>query len=156
MKTSFFIFTKAYIFHRRIFYLDEELIKLRNITTKEKFGGDTLDIKFYNRGNTLVTAVAGEMDHHYAEYARQKIDSELMKSSTRHIIFDFSKLTFMDSSGIGVIAGRYRNLQRLGGRAAVVCKNRQIIRILEMSGMLKLIPVFEDLNGAVSSVQEPA
>lgn len=115
-----------------------------------------MDIKFSRKGTTLIVTVAGELDHHYAEYVRQKIDGELMKSTTRNVVFDFTKLGFMDSSGIGVIAGRYRNLQRLGGRAAVVCNNRQIVRILEMSGILKLIPAFENLTDAISSVQKPA
>ncbi len=115
-----------------------------------------MDIRFSSKGTTLIVTVAGELDHHYAGYVRQKIDGELMKSTTRNVIFDFSKLGFMDSSGIGVIAGRYRNLQRLGGRAAVVCSSKQIVRILEMSGILKLIPAFENLADAVTSVQKPA
>lgn len=104
----------------------------------------------------MIAAVAGELDHHYADQARQKMDRELMKSSTRNMVFDLTGLNFMDSSGIGVIAGRYRNLHRLGGHAAIVCGSRQIVRILEMSGILKLIPVFEKLADAVASVQESA
>jgi stage II sporulation protein AA (anti-sigma F factor antagonist) len=115
-----------------------------------------LDIKFSSRGTTLIVTVAGELDHHSAGYVRQKIDGELMKSTTRNVVFDFTKLSFMDSSGIGVIAGRYGNLQRLGGKAAVVCSDSRIVRILEMSGILKLIPAFENIADAVSSVQKPA
>lgn len=112
-----------------------------------------MDIRFSSRGNTLIAAVAGELDHHYADQARQKLERELMKSSTRNMVFDFTGLTFMDSSGIGVIAGRYKNLHRLGGKAAIVCSSRQIERILEMSGIPKYIPVFEKLADAVTSVQ---
>lgn len=115
-----------------------------------------MDITFSRKGTTLIVSVAGELDHHYAGYVRQKIDGELMKSSTRNVVFDFTRLGFMDSSGIGVIAGRYRNLHMLGGKAAVVCSSKQIVRILEMSGILKLIPAFENLTDAVSSVQKPA
>jgi stage II sporulation protein AA (anti-sigma F factor antagonist) len=113
----------------------------------------TLDVRFSNKGTTLIVNVAGELDHHYAEYVRQKIDGEIMKSTTRNVVFDFTKLGFMDSSGIGVIAGRYKIIQKLNGKAAIVCKNLQINRILEMSGILHLIPAYESLNDAVSALQ---
>lgn len=111
-----------------------------------------MDIKFSNRGSTLIAVFSGELDHHFAEYARNKIEGELLKATTRNVIFDFSGLSFMDSSGIGVIVGRYANIKKLGGRMAIICKNQKIFRILEISGILKLMPVFDDLNHALNSV----
>jgi len=112
-----------------------------------------LHIKFTNRGTTLIIRIIGELDHHTAEYVRQKIDGELLKSTTRNIIFDFSELSFMDSSGIGVIIGRYKNILKLNGKAAVVNTNDQIMRILDMSGILKIIPVYKSLDDAVAVLQ---
>jgi len=112
-----------------------------------------LHIKFTNRGTTLIIRIIGELDHHTAEYVRQKIDGELLKSTTRNIIFDFSELSFMDSSGIGVIIGRYKNILKLNGKAAVVNTNDQIMRILDMSGILKIIPVYKSLDDAVAALQ---
>jgi stage II sporulation protein AA (anti-sigma F factor antagonist) len=111
-----------------------------------------VDIKFSNRGSTLIAVFSGELDHHFAEYARNKIDGELLKATTRNVIFDFSGLSFMDSSGIGVIVGRYANIKKLGGRMAIICKNQKIFRILEISGILKLVQVFDDLDNALESV----
>lgn len=111
-----------------------------------------MDIKFSNRGSTLIAVFSGELDHHFAEYARNKIDGELLKATTRNVIFDFSGLSFMDSSGIGVIVGRYANIKKLGGRMAIICKNQKIFRILEISGILKLVQVFDDLDHALESV----
>lgn len=111
-----------------------------------------MDIKFSNRGSTLIAVFSGELDHHFAEYARNKIDGELLKATTRNVIFDFSGLSFMDSSGIGVIVGRYANIKKLGGRMAIICKNQKIFRILEISGILKLVQVFDDLDNALESV----
>lgn len=108
-----------------------------------------LDIRFSNRGTTLIVSLSGELDHHYAEHARVKIDNELMKSTTRNVVFDLNKLGFMDSSGIGVLAGRYKNIQKLGGSMSIVCAGAQIRRILEMSGLLKIIPAYEALDEAV-------
>lgn len=112
-----------------------------------------MQVKFNTKGTTLVVNILGELDHHSAEYVRQKIDSEIIKATTRNLIFDFTKLEFMDSSGIGVIAGRYRNIKKLEGNAAIVSSNKQINRILEMSGIYKIMPVYNSLDLAISSLQ---
>lgn len=108
-----------------------------------------MQIKFSNKGTTLIIGIAGELDHHTAEYVRQKIDNEIIKSTTRNIIFDFKKLSFMDSSGIGVIMGRYKNIRKLDGRAAIVNVNDQVGRILEMSGILKIMPVYDSIDKVI-------
>ena len=109
-----------------------------------------MDIKFTSRGSTLIALFTGELDHHFAEYARNRMEGELLKATTRNVVFDFSGLSFMDSSGIGVIVGRYANIKKLGGKAAIICKNRKIRHILEMSGILKLIPVYDSLDNAIN------
>lgn len=118
----------------------------------KKNGVFHLQIKFSNKGNTLIIGILGELDHHSAEYIRQKIDAEMIKSTTKNIVFDFSKVSFMDSSGIGVIMGRYKNIIKLSGKAAIINANHQIKRILEMSGILKIIPVYDSINDAMGHV----
>jgi len=113
-----------------------------------------LQIKFYNRGTILIASIIGELDHHSAEYIRQKIDNEMIKSTNKNIIFDFTNLSFMDSPGIGVIMGRYKNVQRLYGKMAIVNTNDQIDRILEMAGIKKIIPVFDKLDVAIKALQQ--
>ena len=54
-------------------------------------------------GNLLIVKVAGELDHHFADEIRMRIDAELIKPPIRDILFDFNGLSFMDSSGIGMI-----------------------------------------------------
>lgn len=112
-----------------------------------------MQIKFSNRGTTLVISIIGELDHHSAEHIRQKIDGELIKSTTKNIIFDFSKLSFMDSSGIGVLIGRYKNIQKLNGKAVIVKANAQIKRVLEMSGILKIMTLYDSLDAAFDALQ---
>lgn len=108
-----------------------------------------MQIKFSNKGTTLIIGVSGELDHHSAEYARQKIDAEIIKSTTKNILFDLGKLSFMDSSGIGIIMGRYKNIQKLSGRAAIVNANAQVKRILEMSGILRIMPIYDNMDHAI-------
>jgi stage II sporulation protein AA (anti-sigma F factor antagonist) len=111
-----------------------------------------LQVKFLNKGNVLVASIIGELDHHSAEYIRDKIDGELIKSTTKNIIFDFSKVSFMDSSGIGVIIGRYKNIQKLNGKAAIVKANDQISRIFLMSGVLKIVPLYDNIDVAMEAM----
>lgn len=108
-----------------------------------------MQIKFTNKATTLIASITGELDHHSAEYIRQKIDTEMIKATTKNIIFDFSKVNFMDSSGIGVIMGRYKNIQKLNGGTAIVNASTQIKRIFEMSGLLKIIPVYDTMDEAL-------
>lgn len=111
-----------------------------------------MDVKLSKRGTTLIIRIMEDMDHHSAQYLRQKIDSELVKSTVKNIIFDFSNVNFMDSSGIGVIVGRYKNVQKLNGKAAIINANPKIMQIFEMSGILKIIPTYNDLDKAISSM----
>jgi len=111
-----------------------------------------LHIKFTNKGTTLIISISGELDHHSAEHLRQKIDAEMVKATTRNVIFDFSKVSFMDSSGVGVIIGRYRNIQNLNGKMAVVNVDSRIGRIFEMSGLLNLLPVYDNIDDALKNL----
>lgn len=100
-------------------------------------------------GRTLIVRVAGELDHHFADEIRVRIDTEIMKPPIKDIVFDFDHLTFMDSSGIGMIMGRYKKIKALGGRAWIICSNPNAARILEMSGVFKLIERCTDIHDAV-------
>lgn len=111
-----------------------------------------MNLKLTNKGATLVAAIIGELDHHSADHIRQKLDAEMIKSTTRNVVLDFSKVTFMDSSGIGVIMGRYKNIQKLNGKMAVIGVNGQIKRIFEMSGLLRLMPAYDNIDEAVNKM----
>lgn len=111
-----------------------------------------MQVKFNNKGSTLIVSILGELDHHSAEYIRQKVDNEILKSTTRNVIFDFAKVSFMDSSGIGVIIGRYKNISKLNGKVAVVNASTQIGRILEMSGILRIISLYESIDTAIKAL----
>lgn len=101
----------------------------------------------------MVINIIGELDHHSAEYIRQKIDNEMIKSRNKNIILDFTKLSFMDSSGIGVIMGRYKNIHRLNGKMLIVNKSLQIDKLLEMSGLKKIVPIYNDTEAAIKALQ---
>jgi anti-sigma F factor antagonist len=123
-----------------------ERIREDRVTTKEDI---TMKFELARSGNLLIVQVAGELDHHFADEIRMRIDAEIMKPPVRNILFDFNRLSFMDSSGIGMIMGRYKKIKALGGKAWIICNNPNATRILEMSGVFKFIEKCRDVHDAV-------
>lgn len=109
-------------------------------------------ISFDRKDATLVVALVGELDHHNSEIVRLKIDNKIEELGSQNIIFDFNGVEFMDSSGIGVVMGRYRKLASTGGKACVINLKPQIKRVFELSGLFKIIPEYQDIEIAVSNL----
>lgn len=101
---------------------------------------------------TLIAKMVGELDHHNAEQIRNKLEGEIINKSAKNLIFDFRELSFMDSSGIGMIIGRYKMISALGGQVNVVCNNKQIERLITMSGLKKILKIYDDYDEAVESL----
>ena len=102
-----------------------------------------MQVNFKAAETTLTAVVSGELDHHVAGKLREKIDLKLTTGIYNKFIFDFSDLTFMDSSGIAVIMGRVKYLNLAGGTVEIISKNEQIIKILKMSGVDKYVKIRE-------------
>ena len=92
----------------------------------------------------LMVKMPEEIDHHQSGAISSKADAFLLKDDVHNIVFDFEETRFMDSSGIGVIMGRYRQIQLLGGKVCVVHANERMKKILNMSGMTKIIQLYEE------------
>ena len=99
-------------------------------------------------GERLLVGLDGELDHFCAQSVRRELDGMLRDPTVRQLILDFSGLTFMDSSGIGVILGRYRVLRERGGSVAVIHMNDHVSRILHMSGMDRVIHQLDKVQEA--------
>ena len=102
--------------------------------------------------NNLIVKLKGELDHHTSEEVRKKIDKYFNGSNVSNIIMDLNELTFMDSSGIGLIMGRYRNAVDKRGKLIIACENGTIKRILDMSGLLKIIELYPRLDAATNNI----
>ena len=96
------------------------------------------------KGRTLVVRLEGELDHHTAATLRTAIERELDRDVVGAVLLNLAALTFMDSSGLGVILGRYRRLSQDGGRLAACCLSPQVERIFQLSGLTRIIGVFEN------------
>lgn len=96
--------------------------------------------------DSLVVHLDKELDHHQAEIIRNDTKEYIEYCQIKNIIFDFCNTTFMDSSGIGLIMGRYKVLSETGGRVYAVEVNESVKRIFRMSGLFKIVEVFDNLD----------
>jgi stage II sporulation protein AA (anti-sigma F factor antagonist) len=79
-----------------------------------------LQLQYEVVDNTLIVKFDGELDHHVAKDIRTEIDETIDRQRVKNLIFDLNNMSFMDSSGIGVIIGRYKHINKLGGKVSVI------------------------------------
>lgn len=98
-------------------------------------------MKMQCKNKILTVFLDGEIDHHSAPSVRNAVDEAVLSDSPEKLELDFSAVTFMDSSGIGLIMGRYKLMNGRGGRVRVTGLKPRDRRIVEMSGLKKLIEI---------------
>ncbi|MBQ8507036.1 MAG: anti-sigma factor antagonist [Clostridia bacterium] len=89
--------------------------------------------------HTLTVRLKSELDHSAAAEIRGELDELLKNKAIRRLVLDLRKLKFMDSSGIGLIIGRYKLMARRGGSVAVVNADARMDKIFQMAGLYQLV-----------------
>lgn len=112
----------------------------------------SFDSEFLIKENILIVRLSGELDHHEAKQLREKWQTVLFENDVHHVIVNFSEVTFMDSSGLGVILGRYKEVLQLGGKLVICSVNHAIKRLFEMSGILKIVQLEENEQFALHAL----
>ncbi len=103
--------------------------------------------------NVLIVRLRGELDHHTADVVRYKMEDALLRGNVDHVILSLKDLQFMDSSGLGVILGRYKQVKGKGGKMVVCDINPNVHRLLELSGLFKILTVHDNERNAISSLE---
>ncbi|WP_069649356.1 anti-sigma F factor antagonist [Caloranaerobacter ferrireducens] len=111
-----------------------------------------MQLNFYVTGKTLVVGFSGELDHHTAENIRKEIDNYYDEKMLKNIVLDLDNLNFMDSSGIGLILGRYKKAMNNDGKLLLVNASARVKKILEMSGITKIIKIYDSVNNALDNI----
>ena len=112
-----------------------------------------MDVQFEVRGRCLIARPVGEMDHHTCERVRQVIDQEYDEQGALDIIFDLEGIDFMDSSGIGLIMGRYKKASLLGGGTVLIHISDKLDRIFKLAGLYKILKKAPDITAALVLLQ---
>ncbi len=121
--------------------------KPKNMSILQLREGVKADFEIINK--CLVIKLKEELDHHNALTIREQSDKLISGKNIKDIIFDFTGSDFMDSSGIGVIMGRYKKVIFTGGKVAVTGVNQGVDRIFRLSGLYKIIHKFDTIEEAV-------
>ena len=98
-------------------------------------------------GPLTVVAVAGEIDAHTAEQLRAQLHA-VFTAGCHRLIVDLSEVTFMDSTGLGVLIGALKRVREHDGSLHVVCPRPAVLKVLQITGLLGIIPVLPDLPAA--------
>ncbi|CRK83992.1 anti-sigma F factor antagonist [Neobacillus massiliamazoniensis] len=91
--------------------------------------------------DVLCIRLSGELDHHTADQLRDQVTNMMEKNNVLHIVLNLEHLHFMDSSGLGVILGRYKQIKQVHGEMVVCAISPAIDRLFDMSGLFKIIKI---------------
>ena len=92
-----------------------------------------------NQGGKMVVFLSGEIDHHSAKDIRDGIDRLIAEERPKTLVLDLSGIDFMDSSGLGLVLGRYRRIKELGAEMYLCNTSERVQKILNLAGVDKLI-----------------
>jgi anti-sigma B factor antagonist len=110
------------------------------------------DIKTEQLGNdAYVIALSGEVDLYTAPEFKQQL-LEVIGSGGKEVIVDLSNTTFIDSTTLGVLVGGVKRLRPGGGQLTLVCSDRNITKIFEITGLNKVFPIYATRDEAVSQI----
>lgn len=97
-----------------------------------------MSVRIENQDGSITAYIAGDIDHHSAKEMREAIDFSLESSLPESLILDFKDVTFMDSSGIGLVMGRYKLMQSLKGELRIRNVSDHMKRVMRLAGLDKL------------------
>lgn len=104
----------------------------------------SLSVHLFIKHDTLFIRLKGELDHHTSVELRERINILMGEYLVKNIVFNMKELLFMDSSGIGVILGRFNQVKRNEGLLLVCNLNNTIERIIRLSGLYKILVITKD------------
>ena len=101
------------------------------------------------KGQVLIIHLPKELDHHNCRSLKYETDLLLAENYITRIVFDFTRTEFMDSSGIGVLLNRYKQMAGSGGQVTLYGAGPQVHRILTVAGLASLVPSYETKEAAL-------
>ena len=101
---------------------------------------------FQIKDNTVWASIDGEVDMQVAGLWRDALERQLIATLARNLVFDFSGVRFIDSSGLGVILGRYKRVASRGGHVKIIGASPQVYKILQLSGFANLMEIEQPLK----------
>ena len=101
-------------------------------------------LSFFKNEDKLYAFVRGEIDHHSAKLLRDGIDEKIFEIRPKSLYIDLSEVEFMDSSGLGLLMGRYKLMRVYGGKTYIQNPSHRVLKIIELAQMGRIIEVVEE------------
>ena len=114
----------------------------------------SLGISVQTQGEIMFVNLTGELDQLAADQVKLRLKTTLAAHDVKHIVFNLKALTFMDSSGIGIILGRYNQVKSIGGRVFVLGMNPTVNKLFHMAGLNQIITIIDDENKIMDILEE--
>ncbi|WP_066193107.1 MULTISPECIES: anti-sigma F factor antagonist [Gracilibacillus] len=111
-----------------------------------------LQSQFSVMEDVLIVRLDGELDHHSAAKLKLEWQQRIQTGNIKHVVLNLNKLHFMDSSGLGVVLGRYKEIKQIGGEMIVCSVNPPVKRLFNMSGLFKIVRLEADEHFALTSL----
>jgi len=102
---------------------------------------ETSGVIIHLKDTTMTCVLGGDIDHHSARTIRMQIDEDLYRKRPQKIVLDLSEVEFMDSSGLGLILGRFSKASEIGAECILLNPNEQVTKILDVAGIGRLIRI---------------
>ena len=100
-----------------------------------------MEIISHIKDGILYIKLSGDIDHHSAKGVRDSVDDLMRRNNPTELELDLSAVEFMDSSGLGLVLGRYKKQTDLGGRMRIINPTRRVLQILQLAGVEKIIKI---------------
>lgn len=107
---------------------------------------------FENKQDTLIVRLRGEIDLVVADNFRKELDDVLDKEASQNLLLNLKGVYFIDSSGLGVLLGRYKKVSRNGGKVFIVSPQPQVRKILDLSGLLRIMGEYSSEEEALEKI----
>ncbi len=109
-----------------------------------------LTVSTTERDDVVVVTVSGEVDVYTAAQLRSALEDQIAAGHTA-LVVDLQDVGFIDSTGLGVLVGRLKTVKVVGGRLSVVCTNERILRLFGITGLDKVLPVYDSVESAIAA-----
>ena len=100
-------------------------------------------VSYEEKGDTLVVHIGGEIDHHSAVQVRTEIDERIIATSPAKVLLELSNVDFMDSSGLGLIMGRFALQKKCGGTLALLDPSQAVMKMIKLAGMERMVSILK-------------
>ena len=100
-----------------------------------------------SRDRLLCVYLTGEIDHHGAVFLREELDTLILRERPARLVLQLARIEFMDSAGLGLLMGRYRLMEELGGTMVIAEPNERVMKILRLCGMERFFEISKSPKG---------